>query len=208
MASIDEIIRQATEKAAKKAEAKAKAKAEAIVESAERDKESRAKMAKEAREKAEKEAREKKNKAATTIATEFIREIAEPFVRLMQREDADKLTDIDIILRPRKSDLSGSFCAVIHHGGAKYTVTHRPSLEEMVGSKIRHLSKLKEQGKLLFTTTEELAERVVEVQNENARIRKEHAEEIAQLRAEIARLQGEQQHNAQEQHAGIIKVGA
>lgn len=178
--SIDQIIQQAAEKAVKKAEAKAQAKAQAIVEAQERDKSNRAKQAQEARAQREKEAREKKNKEADTIAAEFIREIAEPFVRLMQRADAHKLGELDIILRPRKSDLSGSYCAAIHHGGAKYLVTHKPTLEEMVGNKHRHLERLKQQGKLLFTTTEELAERVVELQDENARLRAE----IEQMKAE------------------------
>ena len=167
MSAIDDII--------KRAQAKVAAKTQHLVESLESDKKHRAETAKEERQKREKAEREKRNKTAHTIADEFFREISPAIVRLMARADADKLKDVDFIFRPRKTDHSGAYCLQVHSGGAKFSTTHAPGIQEMAASHARLCDKLKAQSKLLFTTTPELMERVIELQDETAKLKAEIA---------------------------------
>jgi len=114
--------------------------------------------------------RSARDKAALDITEDFLKEIAEPFERFARRDDAEKLTNIEVVLRPHKTGDSASFSMLIKCPGSNPRVWHRPSIESLTQLQRVQMDRLKEKGGFQSSSPVEMLEEIVRLRDYLMRI--------------------------------------
>lgn len=137
--------------------------------------------------------RQSRNKAGMDLTEDFIREIAGPFQRLATREDATKLSNVKIILRPGKSDSSPGYSVIVECPGSSPRIWHRPTIDNLNEIQKLQIEKLQTKGGFFQSSTQEMLEEIIKLRDYLSRIervvREVKTEEAEKVRDIISPLQ-------------------
>jgi hypothetical protein len=121
-------------------------------------------------------ARAKEQKAGLDLAEEFLRDISPNILRMITREDANRLLNsgVRLVIHFSKTDASGTIPSfTISRGSVKTDRTiHRNSIEQWADSEKMFLDRYRQQGgSLTASSHHELMLELIEVNKENKRLR-------------------------------------
>ena len=120
--------------------------------------------------------RAKEQKAGLDLAEEFLRDISPNILRMITREDADRLMNsgVRLVIHFSKTDASGTIPSfTISRGSVKTDRTiHRNSIEQWAASEQMFLDRYRQQGGTPnISSHHELMLELIEVNKENKRLR-------------------------------------
>ena len=105
--------------------------------------------------------RDARNKAGLDITEDFLKEIAAPFARFASRDDAAKLANIEISLRPGKTDQSASYSIAVKSPGSSPKLWHRASIDSLNETQRVQMERLRERGGIRTTSPVEMMQEIV-----------------------------------------------